>query len=86
VIQPLAAKKSGTIKKMDAEAIGRASVLLGAGRQKTGDAVDFAVGISGLKKIGEHVDLDEPLMSIHARNQESLEKVKQLLEKAVEIG
>src|SRR6202171_6162830 len=72
VMQPLAAKKSGTIKKMDAEAIGRASVLLGGGRQKTGDTIDFAVGISDLKKIGEKVELGEPLMSIHARSQATL--------------
>jgi len=70
---------------MDAESIGRASVLLGAGRQKTGDAIDFAVGISGLKKIGETINRDEALMSIHARTQEALETAKPILQKAVEI-
>ena len=86
IIQPLAAKKSGTIEKMDAEAIGRASVLLGGGRQKTGDSVDFAVGISGLKKIGEKVEPGEPLMSIHARNRVTLEQVTPLLEKAAGVA
>ncbi len=55
----------------------------GAGRQKAGDAIDFAVGISGIKKIGEHVDLDEPLMFVHARTERSLDSVLPLLEKAV---
>ena len=50
IVKPLPAKSAGVVKKMDAELIGRASVLLGAGRQKTGDAIDFAVGISGIKK------------------------------------
>jgi pyrimidine-nucleoside phosphorylase len=86
IVQPLLAKQSGTVRKMNAELIGRASVLLGAGRQKAGDAIDFAVGISALKKIGEHVDLDEPLMSIHARTQEALEQVKPMLERAVAIA
>ena len=86
IVHPLLAKANGDVKKMDAELIGRASVLLGAGRQKAGDAVDFAVGISGLKKIGEHVDLDEALMSIHARSQETLEQVKPMLQDAVAIG
>jgi pyrimidine-nucleoside phosphorylase len=85
IVHPLLAKSRGEVKKMDAQLIGRASVLLGAGRQKAGDAIDFAVGISGLKKIGEHVDLDEPLLEIHARNQEALEEVKPLLHKAVAI-
>ncbi|HCP91471.1 MAG TPA: thymidine phosphorylase [Spartobacteria bacterium] len=85
IVQPLPAKLSGIVKKMDAELIGRASVLLGAGRQKTGDAVDFAVGISGIKKIGEHVDLDEPLLLVHARNDQTLGSVLPILEKAIEI-
>lgn len=86
IIHPLLAKASGEVTKMDAELIGRASVLLGAGRQKAGDAIDFAVGFSGLKKVGEHVDLDEPLMSIHARSEEALEEMKPLLQKAVAIA
>jgi len=86
IVQPLPAKLSGIVKKMDAELIGRASVLLGAGRQKTGDAIDFAVGISGIKKIGEHVDVDEPLLFVHARNDQTLGSVLPLLENAIEIG
>jgi thymidine phosphorylase len=86
VIEPLRAKSAGTVKKMDAELIGRASVLLGAGRQKPGDAIDFAVGFSGIKKTGEHVDVDEPLLFVHARNEQSLQSVMPLVEKATEIG
>jgi len=56
--------------------------LLSAGRQKTGDQIDFAVGISRIKKIGEHVDLDEPLLFVHARTQQSLDSVLPLLKKA----
>lgn len=85
IVQPLPAKSAGKVQKMDAELIGRASVLLGAGRQKTGDQIDFAVGISGIKKIAEHVDRDEPLLSVHARNDQTLGLVLPLLEKAIEI-
>src|SRR5438552_16169732 len=53
IIQPWPAKSAGTVKKIDAELIGRASVQLGAGRQRADDPIDFAVGISGNKKIGE---------------------------------
>jgi pyrimidine-nucleoside phosphorylase len=85
VIQPLAAETSGTITKMDAELIGRASVLLGAGRQKADDAVDFAVGFSQIKKVGERADSGEPLMMVHARTEQSLESVLPLLRSAVEV-
>ena len=86
IIQPWPAKSAGVVKKMDAELIGRASVLLGAGRRKADDPIDFAVGFSGIKKVGEHVDLDEPLFVIHARNERSIVNITPLLEKAVEIA
>jgi pyrimidine-nucleoside phosphorylase len=85
VIKPLPAKSAGTVKKMDAELIGRASVLLGGGRQKPGDTIDFAVGFSGIKKTGEHVDVDEPLLFVHARNEQSVHYAIPLLEKAIAI-
>src|SRR5216684_1406892 len=72
IIQPWPAKAAGTVKKIDAESIGRASVQLGAGRQRIDGPIDFAVGFSGIKKVGEKVDLDEPLFTIHARNERSI--------------
>ncbi|MGH8100459.1 MAG: thymidine phosphorylase [Chthoniobacterales bacterium] len=86
IIEPFLAKKGGTVKKMDAEAVGRASVLLGGGRQRADDKIDFAVGLSGIKKIGEQVEAGEPLLTVHARNEQSLVPVMALLEKAVAIG
>jgi pyrimidine-nucleoside phosphorylase len=85
VIRPIPSKKSGKIKKMDAELIGRASVLLGGGRRKAHHAIDFAVGMSGIKKIGESVERDEPVMWVHARDEGSLDAVLPLLEKSVAI-
>jgi len=86
VVRPLLAETGGKVKKMNAELIGRASVLLGAGRQKAGDPIDFAVGISGIKKIAERVDLNEPLLVVHARSEHSLIPIMPLLEQAVEIA
>jgi len=86
IIHPLPAQSSGKIAKMDAESIGRASLFLGGGRQTPQDAVDFAVGLSGLKKIGEQVTAGEPIMLVHARNQPTLQAALPLLEKAVAIA
>jgi pyrimidine-nucleoside phosphorylase len=85
VVRPLPAEASGTVKKMDAALIGRASVLLGAGRQKAGDAIDFAVGMSEIKKIGEKVRQDEPLMFVHARSKSDFDSMLPLLRKATQI-
>jgi pyrimidine-nucleoside phosphorylase len=86
VIKPFVAKAAGKIKKMDAETIGRVSLLLGGGRQTADDAIDFAVGLSGIKKIGERVEKDESLLTIHARTEPGLRSVLPLLEGAVELG
>jgi pyrimidine-nucleoside phosphorylase len=86
IIQPWPAKSAGAVKKVDAELIGRASVQLGAGRQRTTDPIDFAVGFSQIKKIGEHVDGEEPVFLIHARNERSIVNITPLLERAVEIS
>jgi pyrimidine-nucleoside phosphorylase len=86
VIKPLPSKKAGVIKKMNAESIGRASVLLGGGRQKAGDSIDFAVGFSGIRKIGERVAKNEPLLFVHARDEKSYASVLPLLTKAVAVS
>ncbi|HEV3394477.1 MAG TPA: thymidine phosphorylase [Chthoniobacterales bacterium] len=86
IIESFPAKSAGTVKRMDAELIGRASVTLGAGRKRTTDAIDFAVGFSQIKKIGEKVEAGEPLFMIHARNERSIVNITPLIEKAVEIG
>ena len=72
IIHPLLAQTSGTVTKMDAETIGRAFVLLGGGRQKIEDTIDFAVGFSGIKKIGERVEKDEPLLFCARANRSSV--------------
>jgi pyrimidine-nucleoside phosphorylase len=86
IIQAWPAKSAGQVKKIDAELIGRASVHLGAGRQKAGEQVDFAVGFSKIKKVGEQVAADEAVFMVHARNERSIVNITPLLEKAVEVG
>ena len=48
--------------------------------------IDFALGISRIKKIGERVEKKEPLLMAHARNDQALDAVLPLLEKAVAVG
>jgi pyrimidine-nucleoside phosphorylase len=85
IIHPLLAQTAGMVKRMDAETIGRVSLFLGGGRQAADDTIDFAVGLSGIKKIGERVDAQEPLLFVHARDDHGLASVLPLLEKAIEI-
>jgi pyrimidine-nucleoside phosphorylase len=65
---PLPAPQDGTIAAIDAEALGRATVALGAGRATKADTIDHAVGIVLARKVGETVRAGEPLLIIHARD------------------
>ncbi|MGI8481402.1 MAG: thymidine phosphorylase [Chthoniobacterales bacterium] len=86
IIRPLSAGRTGMVKRMDAEAIGEASVLLGGGRQKSDAEIDFAVGFSQIRKVGETVQADEPVLLIHARTQNGLDEVLPLLQRGMEIA
>ncbi len=83
---PLPAPKSGYVSKADAEAIGRASLLLGAGRATITDTIDHAVGLSDLKKIGEPIEKGEPLCIVHSNGSEDQTQLFQLLENSFEIS
>jgi pyrimidine-nucleoside phosphorylase len=81
----LVAENDGVLHAVDAGKIGTACVLLGAGRQKTTDTIDFAVGCSAIKKIGASVAKGEPVLRIHARSEASLQAVLPRFREAVEI-
>ncbi|MFP4922183.1 pyrimidine-nucleoside phosphorylase [Staphylococcus coagulans] len=74
----LPAKQAGVVAEMIANEIGIASMMLGAGRQTKEDEIDLAVGLVLNKKIGDHVEEGESLLTIHANTQD-VEAVKEKL-------
>lgn len=78
------AEQSGFITKMEADEIGMAAMLLGAGRATKEDAIDLAVGIVLKKKIGDAVQKGEPIAIIHA-NTQAVEQSTALLQKHIHI-
>jgi len=66
------APRSGYVARLDAELIGRASVALGAGRDRVEDKVDPAVGIVLRVKPGDRVDAGNPLLELHVRDQATI--------------
>ncbi len=79
------APRSGYIQRMDAERIGVAAMLLGAGRAKKEDAIDFAAGITMLKKTGDAVKEGEPIATLYTATA-SFEGAEQQYLSALEIG
>ncbi|MDY0408363.1 pyrimidine-nucleoside phosphorylase [Virgibacillus soli] len=81
----LPAKESGIVSEMVANDIGTAAAMLGAGRTTKESEIDLAVGIVLHKKIGDRVEKGEPLLTIHA-NQEDVETVKEKLYESITIS
>jgi len=79
------AQESGTIAEVHARTVGETAVVLGAGRMKKGDSIDPAVGISVMVKVGDAIEIGQPLFVIHARSDDAVEEAKQQLKHAVKI-
>lgn len=82
----LAAAQSGWVGEVDAMGVALAALRLGAGRAKASDAVNHAVGVSGLVKIGERVEIGAPLATIHADDEAALPEAKAMLARAIVIA
>ncbi|MEO6866981.1 MAG: thymidine phosphorylase [Gaiellales bacterium] len=82
----VAAPSSGVITEIDALAVGVAASHLGAGRQTKDDQVDHAVGIVLQATVGDHIEAGEPLMIIHARDEQAAQRAEQEVLEHVRIA
>jgi pyrimidine-nucleoside phosphorylase len=80
------ADRSGFLVTLDAEAVGRAAMALGAGRNKVEDAVDPAVGAVVKATVGRRIKAGDPLVELHYRDAASLPAARALLKSGVVIG
>ena len=74
-------KSSGYIKSIKALEIGTASMKLGGGREKLGDIIDMTAGIMLNKKVGDKVEKDELLCTLHT-NKENVDNIIKMVEDA----
>jgi thymidine phosphorylase len=89
----VAAPEAGHVANIDTRAVGVAVVELGGGRRRREDDIDHAVGITGLKPVGEKLEKGEPVAFVHAHDDATLEAAKKavldaytLTEKAPDIA
>ncbi|HUB06483.1 MAG TPA: thymidine phosphorylase [Myxococcales bacterium] len=84
--EPLPAAAKGFVTALDAELVGRAAVLLGAGRETLDAAVDPAVGLVLAAKMGDAVEVGQPLCTLHANDPKRLAEAKEMLGRAWTLG
>uniref|UniRef100_A0A832MNG5 Pyrimidine-nucleoside phosphorylase n=2 Tax=Pseudothermotoga TaxID=1643951 RepID=A0A832MNG5_9THEM len=79
------ADRDGYVARLDAEAIGRACVLLGGGRSKKEDSIDHSVGIELLKKVSDHVKAGDVLAKVYHSKRSDLNSALSLVQSAYVI-
>lgn len=78
-VATIAAPRSGYLSQVHARVIGETAVVLGAGRSKKGQPIQYEVGIEVHHKVGDFLQAGEPLFTVHADSQSTLEQVRPVL-------
>lgn len=81
----VASAARGYIASIQCEQLGTAGVILGGGREKKEDKIDPAVGLEFHKRIGDAVELGEPLCTLHYNSDTRLAEARHLAETAYHI-
>lgn len=82
----LRAARAGHVTSIHAEKVGRACMLLGAGRLRVEDAIDPAVGVVIATHRGEQVKEGDALAEVHVNDKTRLAAALELLEDSWVIG
>jgi len=78
-VMEIFSEKEGYIKKIKTEEIGKAAMIIGAGRAKKEDEIDHAVGINIFKKVGEKIAKNEKIAEIYYNNGENVQESKNMI-------
>jgi len=79
------APRDGFVATLKAELVGRAAVMLGAGRDRLDATIDPGVGLMILSSPGTGVRRGEPVFEVRHRGGRGLEEARRLLAESIEI-
>ena len=85
-IREIISESEGYVQICDAEAVGTAAMMLGAGRAARDDKIDHAAGVMLCKKPGDRVLHGEILARLYTCDQSRLEAAEKMLNSAYVIG
>jgi pyrimidine-nucleoside phosphorylase len=80
------ATDDGYVARVDALTIAHACTLLGAGRERKGDAIDLSVGVVLQARVGDRVSRGQPLAELHANDEERLLQAERAVRDAIEVS
>ncbi|MCX7714511.1 MAG: thymidine phosphorylase [Clostridia bacterium] len=83
---PIRANQSGYVHEMDCSLFGRASSILGAGRDNLESDIDYAAGIILHKKTGDYANEKDTLAVMYSSDEKKLLEAKSILESAFALS
>lgn len=78
--------QGGYVKSIDAELLGKAALVLGAGRENKESQIDLGAGLKIHKKVGERVEINECIATLYYNAGRSVESAKELVIRAYELS
>jgi pyrimidine-nucleoside phosphorylase/thymidine phosphorylase len=85
-VREISSPRAGYISAIDAEGIGKASSLIGAGRNTKEDVIDPAVGVILEVKVGQKIEGGAVLCRLYYTGEENVEEASQQIEDAFRIS
>src|SRR5579875_3333196 len=84
--QEITTSRGGYVSAIDAELIGQASAMIGAGRNTKEDSIDPAVGVILEVKVGQKIDAGSVLCRLYYTREDRVEEAAELVEDAFRIS
>lgn len=78
--------KSGYISHIDAESIGSAAMMIGAGRKELHDEIDYEVGVILNKTIGDYISINEVLATLYINDETHVKDATNKILSAIELS
>ncbi len=86
VIRAITADAAGYVTAIDGHALGLAVVAMGGGRQREGDRINPAVGLSALAPIGTDLARGELICVVHAATEAAADRAEAAVRSAYRLG
>jgi pyrimidine-nucleoside phosphorylase len=77
---------AGVVQSIDTEALGRASMVLGAGRDRLDTTIDYGVGLTIEAKVGDRVDAASALAILHFNHGGLADEAYTIVRNAYSVG
>ena len=80
------ADRSGWVRDVDPYGLAIVALCLGAGRQRSGEAIDPSVGLEAVGRVGDEVSTGDVVARVHARTAADAERAREGTAACVVIG